>query len=545
MAPVPARARPAARPGGARAVQALALGGALVVAGQVGLGLAQEIVPGAPADAGLGAGVPATTAEIDPLDASDVFSERPVPERQTARETVLAQPGLPGEDEEETPEILPPGPSATLDVSTGLRIEDEGLVNRNSLGLTFLTQTREQRLELELGTTIDVQPDGGLDEDFLPDVDLRYLRDTGVLQFSFAGSYAASDVNGSIPGPNFFFDETDVIRDDGTRETTRMAASLEIGRRDPIGLELGASFQERNFSDTEDPDLSDASNAAAEAALRFDLSRRLTFRLTASRVDVEDGGDILDSDQTETAYGGRLTWQATPRTRVDASLARARTETERNETVEITSTVTGLFVERIPTGRREFEELDGLEGELSVRHRMPNGTLEASLERELTGNGDIDRVALARRLSLADGSDLRLQLGAARFEGSDTVPTFDLRYTRLLKAGLFETSLQRGVAVDSDDQNVTRTRLNVTHVLPVTPISDLTTTLGVVEIGVVDGFEPDQIGADLAVTYSRAIGQSWSMDVGYEGFLSRDEGDASNTENILFVNLRRSFDLRP
>ena len=528
-------------------VSRLALTGGLVAMAHVGL--AQDIVTEstAPASGLPTPGVSASTEEVStaietggggaplvnslaPFDTNRIFDFVPPPTQI---------------EEQEDPNQLansPPGPFLTLDFSTGLRIEDdEGLINRNTLGATLTTRTREQLLELSGGVSADVGADG-VDRDFLPEVELVYLRDTGPLLLSLSGSYAVDDITGSVPGPNFFFDERDVISDDGTSETTQAAINFELGRFNPIGLEFSGVFRGRDFSDTEDPDLTDTSNTVLDAALRFDLSKRLTFRLTAEQLDVVDDG-LLDADERETGVGGRITWLASPRTTIDLALSQNRRETTLNETADVISTVTGLFVESIPTGLRETSTQEGLVGDLSIRTRLPNGTIGLDAGRELSANGDIDRVSLSRRMTLANGATLTLAAGASSFEDSDTVPTFDLRYARVLKRGQIEAALQRDIAVDTDEQNVVRTRATLDHILPVSPGANLTTSIGLASIDIIDGFEEDQFSGDLGVSYTRELGDEWNMNLGYQGSFVRDED--SDSDNILFVNLQRTFTLRP
>lgn len=524
----PARIRRPVTTGRLGSVSRLALTGGLVAMAHVGL--AQDIAPGGgvPAPSNVAIGGVGTLAPFDTQSAFD-FVPPPVPieDQVDPNQTAAA----------------PPGPFLTLDFSTGLRLEDDGLVNRNTVGTTLTARTREQFLELGTSVSVDLDLDG-VEQDFLPEVNVAYVRDTGVLLLSLSAAYAVEDVTGSIPGPDFFFDETDVISDDGTRETTQVALGFELGRRDPIGLEFNGTFQARDFNDTADPDLSDTQNTALNAALRFDLSRRLTFRLTAESLDVVDDG-LLEGDERETGVGGRITWRATPRTTVDFALSRNERETIQNETVDVISPITGLFVESVPTGEREIATQEGLVGDFSIQHRLPNGTVGLNASRDLSVNGDIDRVSLSRRLTLANGANLVLQVGAASFEESDTVPTFDLRYSRVLKRGQIEASLQRGVAVDNDNQNVARTRATVDHILPVSPGANLTTTIGLGSIDIVDGFEDDQLSGDLGVTYSRQLGDEWNMNLGYQGSFVRDGNETSDTDNTVFVTLQRSFTLRP
>ncbi len=571
----------AAAHGGSRVASCLALTGALVLAGHGGLVLAQGTAePEAPAPEI--SALPTTIEPIvveaaDPLDdplvvepveqeavepvespvvepveqvvvepvetvgATDVFSEAIAPATQI--QDRLARVGS-ATTTSAGPQASPPGPVLTLNLGVGLVLEDGELSNRNSFGASYRSETREQILDLSLGTSFDVDADGFNSDDTFPDADLAYVRDTGALLLRLSAAYSVADINGNIPGPDFTFDETDIIRDDGTRATTRLGLGFVINRREAIGLEFDSTYQARDYSDTADPDLTDTEDLSYQGALRLTVSPTLTFRLTALKSDVEKGGDT-ETDEVETAYGARVTWQARPGTELDLSLARSRVETHENETIEVIDPETGLLIDRIPTGVRLSSEQTGLVGDLALTRQLRNGTAGVSVGRELTTNGDIDRLAVSRRLNLANGADLRLSFGLVSFEGSDTIPTVDMRYSQPLPLGTLTASLQSDGFVDNDNQNVTRTRATLGYGRPLTPLSDLSVSLGLASIDVVDGLEADTVAADLLLGYSRQLDRNWSLNLGYQGTLSREDGAEDDRDSTVFVNLNRSFTIRP
>ena len=80
-------------------------------------------------------------------------------------------------------------------------------------------------------------------------------------------------------------------------------------------------------------------------------------------------------------------------------------------------------------------------------------------------------------------------------------------------------------------------------------ISDLSVSLGLASIDVVDGLEDDTVAADLLLGYSRQLDRNWSFNLGYQGTVSREDGDDDDNDNdndsTVFVNLNRSFAIRP
>lgn len=483
---------------------------------------------------------PTVVEPVDPVGAENVIPDAIEPATTIQNRAARLNPATPAPAGRQSP---PSGPVLTFDVGAGLVLEDGDLSNRNSLGFSYQTQTREQSLRLSLGSSFDIDGSGIDTDDTFPDADFAYVRDTGVLLLRLSGFYSVAEIDGRIPGPDFEFDETDLVRDSGRRETTQLAFGFELGQRDPIGLEFGATYQARNYRGIDDPDLTDTRDLIYRGALRFTLDPTLTFRLTALESDVQKGGGT-DIDERETAYGARVTWQARPTTEVDLSLSRSRVETEQNETIAVIDPVTGDLL-RIPTGDRQNSVRTGLVGDLAVTQQLPNGTLGGRIARELTSNGDLDRISVSRRLNLANGSDLSLTFGIASFDGSDVFPIANLRYVQPLPTGQLTASLQSDGYVDNDDQNVSRTRASLGYTQPLTPLSNLSLSLGVVSINVLDGLEEDTVAADLLIDYDQQLAQNWSLNVGYQGTASRQDGTDNDSDNTVFVNLNRSFTFRP
>ena len=220
-------------------------------------------------------------------------------------------------------------------------------------------------------------------------------------------------------------------------------------------------------------------------------------------------------------------------------------ETEQNETIDVIDPETGTLVARIPTGDRISSVETGLVGALAVTRELRNGTLGARIGRELTSNGDLDRIAVSRRLALANGSDLSLTFGIASFDGSDVFPIANLRYVQPLPTGQLTASLQSDGYVDNDNQNVSRTRASLGYTQPLTPLSNLSLSLGLVSINVIDGLEDDTVAADLLVDYDHRLAENWSLNLGYQGTASRQDGADDDNDNTVFVNLNRSFTFRP
>ena len=474
--------------------------------------------------------VPPEVVDIDPIAEPDVFPETvdPVSELQTVSPST--DPRVPvgrGAGNREARTSPPPGPQLLLDLGTGLRFDsDDGLALRNTLALTFVSQTREQLLELSVGAAVDVDSDGIKADNVFPDTRLAYARDTGVLLLSLSASYAESEITGRVPGLDFAIDDTDLIRDDGTRAFTNFDAGFEIGRRDPIGLRLDASYRQRTYRDTADPDLLDEDFLRYSGDLRFTLDPTLIFRLTGTVTDRQETGlgsvDDRPDDQKTTSLGGAVTWQATPITRLDLALAHTRIEDENAR-----------------------DDVDGIDGSLSLTRDRPNGTIGLAVDRSLTSNGDIYQFTGFREMELANGGALQATLGAGQFSDAGGFTIARLRYSQPLPQGQeVLLGLEREGVTDIDDQNVVRTRATLGYRRPVTPVSDLSLGLGLASFDVVEGFDADQSVIDLDVTYSHEIAAGWRVNLGYEGSVTREDGRADDRYDAVFLNVTKRFDLR-
>ena len=436
-----------------------------------------------------------------------------------------------------------PNPALILDLGIGGQLEDDNeSALRATLGATFQTLTRTQALTLDLGTALDFTSEGLETDDVFPDASIDYTRDTGVLILQASASYRIDDIEGSVPGVNFDFDETDVIDDDGTREVITGDIGVDIFPRERLGLEFGAFFRSRTFNDTEDPDLDDTEARGVDAALRYDVRPGLTFRLTGSYRETDDDG-ALGAEEEEFRLGGRVTWAATPRTLVDLGLSYSDLEITRNTT---TVGTVGGELGLIDTGGTETSDDRSVVGDLAVTHALPNGTVGFAIGRNLTIGGGLTRATVNRRLALPGDADLGVSLGLAQFSGGDTVVVGNMRYTRpIVYGGDLAFSVRRDAAVDGDDQDVVRTRATLEHIQPLTPLSSVAVTLGVAEINVVDGFEPDEVSGSVGVTYNRAVSRDWALAVGYRGTAERDDGEDTTTDGEVFFNINRRFVIRP
>ncbi|PWJ12877.1 hypothetical protein [Jannaschia seohaensis] len=438
-----------------------------------------------------------------------------------------------------------PNPELRFDLGIGLEQDDDGAGLHTDLGATYATRTRTQDLTFSLGTAVALDGEGLNENAFLPTARLSYGFDNGDTLLKLAGSYRVRRVEGiafvldaGADGSEGGLDELEAVDDDGRLETLGAGIDLALNRRAPIGLELGAEVIDRNYRDTDDPDLDDTRSVSLDAALRLTPRPGLDFRLTAARSTATDAGE-LDSETETTTLGARVSWAATPATRVDLSLAHSEREEARNRI----AIVGGALV---ATGGRETVTNDGLVWRGEIVQARPNGTRALRFSRTLVAGGAVARLRLARALELPGGGALELAIGAAHFEGGDTTPLLSLSYAAApLPGDSLRVTLERMAETDGDDQEVARTRARLSYERALTPVSQLTLSAGLARVDVLDGFEPDRTTVTLGAAYTRDLTPDWALSARIDHAAARDEGGETERDSRVSLTLGRSFSFRP
>jgi hypothetical protein len=440
----------------------------------------------------------------------------------------------------------PAGPRLVLDYSARLEADDNERLREESLGTTygleqriglaFRSETRSQTLSIDTSATGRIATDP-VDDSTVTDLsqsgfDLDYARLGARSRLTFGASYRETDLIFSEPffldaDGDTIIDEAGFTRRDGTVTNASVAASLETGIDRPLSTTYRFSAQVREFADNEDPDLFDSDTYRASITTRLKFSPVLTGRVTASyrRSDFEN----LENRESETeSLSVGFNYAVAPTLALDASLGYSR----QNEL----ETIGGVRVE---------DENEGLVATLGFTRDLPRGGVFGTLTRAIQDEGFRTSLEFGRDFDLARG-ELAASVGVTKLDEGDLGTIFTVAYARELPDGRVSASISRRVTANTvDDENILTTAA-VAYTRQVNEATSLGLDLDVARIEEVETQADDQ-RTEVAFTASvqRELTRDWSLDLGYRGRYNDEEGGDSAISNAVFVELGRSFLIRP
>lgn len=433
----------------------------------------------------------------------------------------------------------PAGSLFTLDISAGASIDDNealtdpsrGTTTRTNLGATlrFLDETEVSRLAVSLFTRGEFarSPDDDIDGfNFrLPSATADYtiLGPNSLLSLNARYVFERLDEEVLI-----FLDENlnpvDLLLDGGELRRITLGGTFSTGIEGPIGLDLSASFDSRDYIDTTDPDLFDRHTVQANATLRFQITPVMTGRLTGSITRFDE--DTVGDPRTETtAYGAGLTYALDPITTVSADAAFTA--------IEETGFGTTL------------SETDGIAFTLSAQREMRNGIIGARVARTINEAATRTLVSFDRGLDLRDGS-LSYSVGYSFSEddGDDAI-VGSLDYVRELRTARLSARLSQEAVSSDDGDDTLVTRIALGFNQEINASSSVGVDFGLGRSDGLDAGGDTTTRANLGVSYRRELTRDWDWVVGYEARLSRETGSSDATGNRVFTRIDRSFTFRP
>lgn len=441
--------------------------------------------------------------------------------------------------------VLSFGSSVSSDDNQALDPVSAGTTNRfdNSFGLAYLTETASSTLRIDAGTVLRFFDAPGRTETGFDDPRLRlsYTRSGTNSLLSFNVSQVESRVaffdplalnasgadgdlsEGVDPVP---IDGGDLnTSGEGTRSDRSLSFRFETGIGRPLGLSLGISRRERDFSDTTDPDQFDTTTDSVALGGSFRISGRTQANLTFSRSDFSAEDNVQTERQTDQVSLG-IDHALTPALTLRFALGQSRvTEDE---------TVGGV---------RTSRSTEGVNGNLALTRELPNGTIGLAATREISIDGARTDVSLNRSLDLPTGS-LVLSFGASRGEGSETTLIGSLNYTHDLARGRISATLDRRVGVNDVDDAITTTQARLGWSQDLTVRSGLDLSVDYLEVNS-DTVGDDRSRTRLRIAYTWDLTEDWQMAGGYARTQSTDETEGDAESNAVFLSLQRSFTFAP
>jgi len=361
---------------------------------------------------------------------------------------------------------------------------DRGVDGTTTLSFGAVTETRAERLALDLGLGLRLSGDGVTRGDSR--AALSYGRTSADAELSLTADWTQTDIAFLRDTADFINadgvlvlpDDLDELTATGTRTTTALGATLRWGETAPLGYSLGLSHRLLRYNDTEAGSaLTDSATTTLTGGLRMDLNPVTTANLSLryGRTD-EPGSPISDS----TTLSGELTFD---------------------------------------------RPLGDLTARISATRDTDSGTFwSASVSRQLT----LPRTALTAMLGVAEDDT-----GSAQVTGR-----LALRYD--LPEGQINLSAAHSLAAGSDQRVTT---LQASYAQTLTPLSTIRLGFDYAHARDLDG-SADLATGSLSASYGMQLTPDWDVSLGARADLRDDAGERSRG-NTLFVTLDRSLSWRP
>lgn len=400
------------------------------------------------------------------------------------------------------------------DLASNLRFDLQSVTRTQSVGLSA-----DGRLVF----------DGGRVEFERPGITIDYARESRSTALNLGLSYSVRDVDGAaeiidpVTGTVI-----NLVDDDGTLESLGINAALVTGQDAPFGTQTSFSYVDRTYSGTADPDLTDLTNWQIGTTLRFDVDPRISLSTNASyRVTQED-----DDEQTErrvTRFGVGGSFLIDPLWSASFDLGYSIFETEEDQ----------------PGLGRVITEENGTGFTLSVTRQFRDGSLSASLARDVSDNGTEDSLRLSRERALSNGGALAWSVGLISFPNGETAPVVSAAYTMPTPRGSFSASINQASSFNSDDESVVSTSIALNYDQAVNASSSWAVNGSVANVEVVGDQDQGQTRAQIGISYNHALTQDWDLSTALRHQIIYEDGEEDESASTLSLSLQRSFSFRP
>jgi len=352
-----------------------------------------------------------------------------------------------------------------------------------------------------------------------PRLSLLFRRQVDDNSVSFNASYRRVDLD--------FFDPLDTVNLDGTidsdegggtREDLRAGFALALNQDGPLSFSLTADLQDRNVSDTDNPDVDDRFIAIGRTQFGFRLSPILQATIGAA-YDVRDSETGNDRERSSVDVG--LNGRVNPRLAATASIGLSEVETTEPDGTE--------------------DRVSGVIGSIGFAADVPDGTLSARFGTTLDENGERYRFSIGRTLE-RPALQLDANVGVSTSEDTQLRPVGDVSFSQALPRGALAGSLTQLATTDEDGDNILVTSGRLTFRRNLTTLSSLDLSLRAGITRFEDDDESDEDRANFTVRYNRALTRDWGLNAGYTHVIDQDQGEGYTNSNAVFLTLRRDWE---
>ena len=447
----------------------------------------------------------------------------------------LGAPGRVADAQEDTSGLTVTGTVeafAETDDNRGLDESSPGSETTIGTRLSFdvRSETPSSLLALSFGATLQEEERAGPTQarsGFLdPFVSLDFSAQSASSRLTVGADYQVRDLEDELFDDPETFIEEDLIISGGELETIRLSTELMLGVGGPVEGSLAYSLDERSYSDTDDPDLSDRRTDSLRLTGSFSLSQTATLRGFAALSKFEED-NAEQTERTTRSAGFGLNYAIDPLWTLDAELS--------FDTIEETELVNGLPTET---------DNDGLGFSATLERELPNGALTLAASREIGTTDTRTDLTLGRTFDLPSGQ-FALTAGVSGSEDGDETLIGSLDYQREFPTGVLTASFQRRTTFDDDDEQRVQSFLAVAYSQDLTPVAGLRFGLNMTRTDSLGGEGDESTRANAEVTYVHELAEDWDFEIGYRARYREDADGDSATSNAIVTSIARRFSLRP
>jgi len=399
----------------------------------------------------------------------------------------------------------------------------------NKLTFGIESSTPIQRLSLSAEALLRYSDDPSIDRDLSfddPDLSIRYNRAGVAANFGGYANLRRRKLNTVTVFENPLDpDITDLVVDQGTRETRGVGFDLELNSAGPFGLTFSGDHAKTRYRDQTDPRLFDIETNSADIAAFMQLSQVVIARLTYGVQDYNaDDADQTDRRSQEVALG--VTYAINPVWELDAQIG--------DQSIRTVATSAGTT-----------DRTDNVVGALRLQRLLRTGSATLSFDNDVTPDGRRSTLRLARAYETPT-VQLDTSIGATRGPSGDhdLVAALTARYDT--RSGSLTASFSQDFQTGALGSDFRSNRLGLGYQTALTPTSRLALGLDYARTSDAgDGSIEEIETTNLRVAYGIDLTSDWGLQTGFIRRHVDAEATGSAQSNEFFVTLQRSFSFNP
>ena len=418
------------------------------------------------------------------------------------------------------------GSQTVIGWSTTLRAEDNptfggsagsslALLNRLSFGFTRENST--SRFDLDVTGAFDAinYSDAASVSEFTgPTARVAFSTQGTDLILRATANYAETTID-TITGLTFSEDEG-LGFEFGEGSVVRTGATLALiyGEDLPFGAAFNLKFDDRDYTDTIDPDYFDRTSTTGSLDLHFQVSPNISIKPYYSVTDY-DADDLSGTSTLTTRFG------------VDSDLVVS-------DVLAFEVGVGTTRIDRTTTAPALTSETSNTVWSVAAQRDVPDGSHRVSLKRELANAGPRTTLTYNHDIELPVAA-LSYGIGLTRRANGGDVVVASLSYSLPLPEGIVTAGLTREVVTDADGDEELTSNFSASYSRQVNESSSLTFSLNGAELS------DDTTQYALGASYSRALTSDWNLTAGVQHRSITEVGSDRETSNAIYVTVNRQW----